>query len=153
MKAKVGFLLSPSFLKTSWPNFPIVSAWDLLVRNERPERSAPAANINGLPVIAIATESDDCAASIAARSDSRPAAPKVFGRLWSIPLSKVINERVPDVPNGARETSRRIAFVTTSSGAPSGNLTSLIYLAPLKFGFSQIIVPPIPSPIHIVVMP
>ena len=103
--------------------------------------------------MAIATAFDDSAASIATRSDSSPPAPKVFGRLWSIPLSKVISAKVPDAPKGASETSRKIALVTTSSGAPSGNLISLIYFAPLKFGFSQTIVPPIPRPMHIVVTP
>jgi hypothetical protein len=62
-------------------------------------------------------------ASFRALSDCGP---KVFGRLWSIPLSKVISERVPVWPNGARSISRTCAAVITSSGAPSGNFRSLI---------------------------
>ena len=91
-----------------------------------PERSAPAAKINGFPVTAIATASDACALSIALLSEAKDAAPNVFGRLWSIPLSRVIKAKLPLAPNGARDTSRKIAFVTTSSGAPSGNLISLM---------------------------
>ena len=51
--------------------------------------------MNGLPVIAIATDELASATVIASFSAANELGPKVFGRLWSKPLSKVINERVP----------------------------------------------------------
>ena len=91
-----------------------------------PDKSAPAAKINGFPVIAMAIEELASAIVIASFRALSDCGPKVFGRLWSIPLSKVISERVPVWPNGARSISRTCAAVITSSGAPSGNFRSLI---------------------------
>ena len=54
MKAKVGIFDSPKRRNTSCPSFPMASAWLRSVKKESAERSAPAAKINGLPVIAIA---------------------------------------------------------------------------------------------------
>ena len=54
MNAKVGIFDSPKRRKTSWPSFPIANAWLRSFKNESAERSAPAAKINVLPVIAIA---------------------------------------------------------------------------------------------------
>ena len=90
------------------------------------DKSAPAAKINGFPVTAIATASDFCASSIAFESDANEAAPNVFGRLWSAPLSSVIKAKFPVCPNGDNETICKIAFVTTSSGAPA-NTSDIIY--------------------------
>ena len=56
-------------------------ATDLSLTEPIPDKSAPAANINGLPVTAIATASDFCAVSIAEESELRDAGPNVFGRL------------------------------------------------------------------------
>ena len=52
-----------------------------LFRNERADKSAPAAKINGLPVIAIAAGAIATAAVIASFRAARDCAPKVFGRL------------------------------------------------------------------------
>ena len=54
IKANVGIPHSSNLRKTSWPSFPIATAWERSVRNESAERSAPAAKINGLPITAIA---------------------------------------------------------------------------------------------------
>ena len=56
-------------------------ASDLSLTEPIPDKSAPAANINGLPVTAIATASDFCASSIADESELRDVGPNVFGRL------------------------------------------------------------------------
>ncbi|CAB4621749.1 unannotated protein [freshwater metagenome] len=95
-----------------------------LLRNARAERSAPAAKINGFPVIAIAAGLLATAAEIASLRAAKDCAPNVFGRVWSKPLSKVISANVPLNPNGVRSTGRRIACVRTSSGAPSGSAKS-----------------------------
>ena len=93
--AKVGFLLSPNLRKTSCPSFPIASACFGSLKKAMPDKSAPAAKIKGFPVIAIATEELASAIVIASLSAAKELGPKVFGRLWSKPLSKVISERVP----------------------------------------------------------
>ena len=59
----------------------MASAWDFSVRKASADKSAPAAKINGLPVIAIATEELCSAAVIACASAASEAGPKVFGRL------------------------------------------------------------------------
>ena len=81
MKAKVGMLDSPKRRKTSWPNFPMPSDCSRLVIKERADRSAPAAKMNGFPVIAIALGLLAIAAVIAASSASSDCGPKVLGRL------------------------------------------------------------------------
>ena len=121
--------------------------------------------MNGLPVTATASISP--AAARAASSSrvfaysSRLAAPSVFGRVWSRPLSSVMSARV--LPEG-RGMSRTYECVTTSSSAREGQQGVEIdgrvvghpqaFFAFLsKFGFSQIIVPPWPRPTHMLVMP
>ena len=81
MKAKVGFPSEPKRRKTSWPNFPIATACSRSVRNESADRSAPAAKINYLPVIATATTSRPAASVMAASSAISDLGPNVFGRL------------------------------------------------------------------------
>ena len=54
IKQKVGIFEVRSFAYASWPNLMIDAASSALVRAEIPDRSAPAAKINGLPVIATA---------------------------------------------------------------------------------------------------
>ena len=73
---------------------------------ESADRSAPAAKINGFPVIAIAAGLREIASVIAALSSARDEGPNVFGRLWSCPLSKVIKARFPAPPNAPRLISR-----------------------------------------------
>ena len=81
MKANVGIPHSSNLRKTSWPSFPIATAWERSVRNESAERSAPAAKINGLPVMAIATGLREIASVIAASSAINDCGPNVFGRV------------------------------------------------------------------------
>ena len=81
INANVGFLPSFNRRKTSWPSFPIANACDLSVKKARPDRSAPAAKIKGLPVIAMATDSDFSAVSIAAFRVRSDCGPKVLGRV------------------------------------------------------------------------
>ena len=73
-----------------------------------PDRSAPTAKMNGLPVTATATMSPAAAAastwSSAAASDVSPPSPKVLGRVWSRPLSSVMSAALPAVPG--RSTMR-----------------------------------------------
>ena len=127
-----------------------------------PVRSAPAASMNGFPVIAIAAMSVRASAASRARfSSSRPRAPKVFGRVGPRPLSSVINTAVPAAWGSV--TSRLNARVTTSpSLLAEASVISWVELrgphaaassSAEKCGFSQITVPPIPRPIHMVVIP
>ena len=81
MKAKVGFFVSFNRRNTSWPNLPIAIACDRSAKNEIAERSAPAAKMNGLPVIAIATAELASASEIRSFNSRSVFAPKVFGRL------------------------------------------------------------------------
>ena len=81
MKAKVGIFDSPKRRKTSCPNFPMPSDCSRAVINERADRSAPAAKINGFPVMAIAAGLLAIAAVIAASNASSDWGPKVLGRL------------------------------------------------------------------------
>ena len=68
-----------------------------------PVRSAPTAKMNGLPVTPTAAircspasgVARAATASSASRSESRPAGPNVFGRVWSRPLSSVMSAIVP----------------------------------------------------------
>ena len=81
MNAKVGFALSPNRRKTSCPNFPMASACSRFSSMDRADKSAPAAKINGFPVIAIADAELACAAVIASFNFSSEVAPNVFGRV------------------------------------------------------------------------
>ncbi len=103
----------------------------------------------GLPVIAIATGWAANASSSAASRAFRPPGPNDDGLVWSKPLSRVISATGPSMPGTA--TILVYALVTTSSA--NAVAMSVIYLAPSKFGFSQITVPPMPRPMHMVVRP
>ncbi|CAB4807400.1 unannotated protein [freshwater metagenome] len=59
------------------------TAWSLDERKLKAERSAPAAKMNGLPVIAMTSGFKEIASEIALFKLAREAGPKVFGRLWS----------------------------------------------------------------------
>ena len=101
------------------------------------DRSAPAARMNGLPVMPTAAISFSAARAASPSStpcsSSRVLGPRVFGRVWSRPLSRVMSASI--LPLG-RVTSRTKECVTTSSGS---SVTSLeksgvvvaIYFAPL----------------------
>ena len=65
------------------------------------DRSAPAAKMNGLPVTAMASGPASIAVLIAASRLARPSGPRVFGRVWSRPLSRVISATVTDPPGAA----------------------------------------------------
>src|SRR5580693_8065121 len=127
MKANDGTGSSPSRRKTAWPSEAMPSARSRAAAGSTPapaiaaaapSRSAPAARMNGLPVTPTAAISPAAArasaASSAAFSDSSPCGPKVFGLVWSCPLSSVISASTPAL--GPRSTSRTIALVTTSPG-------------------------------------
>ncbi len=124
--------------------------------------------MKGFPVTPIAaTSSRESASSIAVLSAARPLGPKVFGRVWSRPLSRVISamraraEGQVDVAElrlrhhlvaGHRDTAVEQRLELGSRGhqaAPS----SVLSAAPFQCGFSQITVPPMPMPMHMVVMP
>ena len=79
--AKVGFLPRPKRLNKSCPNLPKASAWARSETKGRADKSAPAAKINGFPIIAIAFESLDSAAVNAASNSWRDFGPNVFGRV------------------------------------------------------------------------
>ena len=74
-------MLSPNLRNTSCPSFPIARACFLSVKNASPDKSAPAAKMNGFPVIAIATDELASEIVIASFSAASDAGPKVFGRL------------------------------------------------------------------------
>ena len=100
--------------RTWWPVRPMATAWPRSVSRGTPVRSAPTAKMNGLPVTQIAATPDMArASSIAFLNSSSPPGPKVFGLVWSKPLSNVMTAAVP-APNG-RSTVRSLAWVTTSS--------------------------------------
>ncbi|CAB4545791.1 unannotated protein [freshwater metagenome] len=81
INANVGVPHSLRRRNTSWPNFPIASDCSRFVINESAERSAPAAKMNGLPVIAMAAGLRDSASVMAASSAMSDWGPKVFGRV------------------------------------------------------------------------
>ena len=83
IKAKVGFPHSPKRRKTSCPNLVNACARVWSATPATPLRSAPAAKINGFPVIPIASASEAIATSSAALRDCKPCTPIVLGRLWS----------------------------------------------------------------------
>ena len=128
MNANVGIFDSPKRRKTSCPSFPNATDWLRSDKKDIPERSAPAAKINGLPVIAIAEGLRPIASVMASFKAFRESAPKVFGRLWSWPLSKVMSAIVPLPPKADRSISRTSALVTTSSGAPAGSVISALII-------------------------
>ena len=123
--------------------------------------------MKGLPVTQIAaTPGTACACSMAALSSSRPPGPKVFGLVWSKPLSSVMTAAVP-APRGS-STVRIFAWVTTSSAnwidSSSARSESDVGIGVLMLSlmaqascvwlvFSQMTVPPIPRPMHMLVMP
>ncbi|CAB4910041.1 unannotated protein [freshwater metagenome] len=113
-KANVGTAASRSRANTRWPCRAISRASSREEIRGTPERSAPTANTNGLPVIAMPATSAASAWSRAASSEASPPGPKVEGRVWSCPLSRVISARGLSTPG--RVTSRVSACVTTSSG-------------------------------------
>ena len=174
MKANDGTVSSPSRRKTAWPSEAMPSARSRAsagsaasppIAAAAPSRSAPAARMNGLPVTPAAAISPAAArastASSAALSDSSPCGPKVFGLVWSCPLSSVISASTPAPPSETRprSTSRTIARVTTSDGKSSGAGRTPLWLEMLPSGtlmaqiLSQSTVPPMPMPTHIVVSP
>ena len=83
-----------------------------------PLRSAPTAKTNGFPVIPTAwispASARTCRRPAAASSPAMPAGPKVFGFVWSTPLSRVSRAMVPAPPGSV--TSWTSDWVTTSSG-------------------------------------
>ena len=93
----------------------MVAASSLLVSALIPDKSAPAAKINGLPVTAIAVGFIARAWSIAALILRIDCGPSVVGRVWSKPLSMVIKANFPLAPKAVKSTSRISALVTTSS--------------------------------------
>src|SRR5918999_5460739 len=58
-------------------------------------KSAPAAKMNGLPVITSASQSPDSSSETTGRPDSRALRPKTVGFVWSSPLSTVTSARRP----------------------------------------------------------
>ena len=156
MKPNDGLPPSPSLRNTAWPS----SATTRTASGPPPAtevRSAPAARMNGLPVTPIATISSSAsAASIASFSASSERGPKVFGLVWSSPLSRVIR---PSTPAPGSSTLRRWALGhALGVGGDllgAGEESSMVghAAAPFQFGFSQITVPPMPMPMHMVVRP
>ncbi len=127
-------------------------------------RSAPTQKMYGLPVTAMNAGSAARAAVIASSRLVSPAGPKVFGLVWSKPLSRVIRAAGRSSPGTL--TWRSSALVTTSFGAASaltvppsfataGLASSLLALTchPPSVGFSQMTVPPMPMPMHMAVRP
>ena len=79
-------------------------------------------------MIAIAAGLRPIASVIASFNAFTDCGPKVFGRLWSWPLSKVISAIIPLPPKADRSSSRTNACVTTSSGAPAGSVISALII-------------------------
>ena len=113
-KANVGIDDSFSRRNTRCPASATSRAWAASVRWPNPERSAPTAKMNGLPVTPIAAGAGERAAisSRAASSEASPPGPNVDGRVWSCPLSMVISANSPDRPGSGRYRTK--ARVTTS---------------------------------------
>ena len=128
-------------------------------------RSAPAARMNGLPVTPIAViVSSASASSMAALSASSERGPNVLGLVWSSPLSRVIRPIVTAAPSTmGRATLRRCAAVTRSASEEISSARARrdvdvghahLAVSPcVQCGFSQITVPPMPMPMHMVVRP
>ncbi len=89
------------------------------------------------------------------------AAPSVFGRVWSRPLSSVMSASVlPDGEGDVAHVRVRDDLVVAREGQQGVEIDGRVVGHPqaffaflLKFGFSQIIVPPWPRPTHMLVMP
>ena len=83
--ANVGIDESFSRRKTRCPASATSRACAASVIDGTPDRSAPTAKMNGLPVTPIAAGAGECAAisSSAASSEAMPPGPKVDGRVWS----------------------------------------------------------------------
>ncbi len=118
--------------------------------------------MNGLPVTPIEVISSSAsAASIAVLSEIRPRGPKVFGLVWSSPLSRVIRPITPALPSRGRVTLRSLASVTRSASEEISwarveqvrRCQPCQAASPFQFGFSQMTVPPMPMPMHMVVSP
>ncbi|OPZ51813.1 MAG: hypothetical protein BWY91_02576 [bacterium ADurb.BinA028] len=99
MNAKVGTGRSMRVAYAACPARAIASACSRWVTLGTPERSAPTAKMNGLPVRPTAWISP---ASARARKPSKQACnpamlagPKVLGLVWSKPLSRVTSAIVP----------------------------------------------------------
>ena len=124
-------------------------------------RSAPAARMNGLPVTAIASiVSSASAASIAVSSASSEAGPKVLGLVWSSPLSRVIRPMVRARQGHGPQVGLRDALGVGHDRLRALEDADVVHLdspfavvAPVQWGFSQITVPPMPMPMHMVVRP
>ena len=103
-KANVGTDESFSRRNTRCPVSAISRACAASVTDGTPERSAPTAKMNGLPVTPIATGAGEWAAisSRAASSEASPPGPNVDGRVWSCPLSRVISANSPARPGSRR---------------------------------------------------
>ena len=82
--------------------------------------------MNGLPVTAMAAGLAAMAASIASDSEASPPGPNVEGLVWSSPLSMVISATGPSRPGTV--TSRRCAFVTSSSVKTSAGLVVVVLI-------------------------
>ncbi len=106
---------SLSFPSTLWPSWAISRALSREPTLLMSERSAPAAMMYCLPVMPTAWISPAAARALrpssVAPSSVRVAGPRVFGRVWSRPLSSVIRART--LPE-ARRMSRTGECVTTS---------------------------------------
>ena len=103
-KANVGTDESLSRRNTRCPVSAISRACAASVTAGTPERSAPTAKMNGLPVTPIATGAGEWAAisSRAASSEASPPGPNVDGWVWSCPLSRVISANSPARPGSRR---------------------------------------------------
>jgi hypothetical protein len=78
-----------------------------------PVMSAPTQKMYGLPVTAMNAGLPASAVSMADSRLARPPGPRVFGLVWSNPLSNVISAAGRSSPGTL--TLRSNAFVTTSS--------------------------------------
>ena len=160
-KPNDGLPPSWSLRNTAWPS----SATTRTASGPPPAievRSAPAARMNGLPVTPIATTSSSArAASIASFSDEQAARPEGVG--LGVVLAVVQGDQAEHA--GAwpfladRVTLRSLASVTRSASEEISRARASRALdgghaaAPFQFGFSQITVPPMPMPMHMVVRP
>ena len=160
MKAKVGTRDVCSLSKIACPIRAIARAWSRLTILANPERSAPAARMNGLPVMAIANTSSRRERGVqCAIQFPETAWAQGIGSLVITSVVQRDQHRGPrcvwqlDVP--AQRPGDDLAL------APGRGLGDqlLEFLGPhvpprlTKWGFSQITVPPMPRPMHSVVRP
>ena len=108
MKANDGTPVSVSLAYTAWPSWAMRSALSRSASSSIFERSAPAARMYRLPVTAIASISPRPARSRSPSSTPpssvRVTGPSVFGRVWSLPLSRVISASVRPLGSGTSRT-------------------------------------------------